>query len=139
MRMFTDGCAKQCKGRRNFRLIYDSLRRVGFVVEHHFASPSDFKGCHDSIGGEAKNAMNLSEARGNLIDGAADVVCFLEEFFDNFGKKDITDYFATWSPYRTRRVHVKQTLTEGGTHAAAGTEEHPRHTEHVIFRRGQDG
>ena len=43
MHMFTDGCAKQYKGRRNFRFLANSVRELGFVVEHHFAATSHFK------------------------------------------------------------------------------------------------
>ena len=60
MHMLTDGCAKQYKGRRNFLFLTDSVRQLGYIVEHHFASTSHFKGCHDGIGGVAKNAMGMS-------------------------------------------------------------------------------
>ena len=43
MHMFTDGCAKQYKGRRNFRFSSNSVRELGFVVEHHFVATSHFK------------------------------------------------------------------------------------------------
>ena len=109
MHMFTDGCAKQYKGRRNFRFLADSVRQLGYIVEHHFAATSHFKGCHDGIGGVAKNAMRMSEQHGDLIAGAAGVVKFLKDYFDHIGEgyKELADYFATWSPYRIRRVHVK--------------------------------
>ena len=56
--MFTDGCGKKYKeGRRNFRFLTDSVRQIGFFVDHHFAATSHFKGCHDGLGGFAKNAM----------------------------------------------------------------------------------
>ena len=57
MYIFTDGCAKQYKGRRNFRFLADRVRRLGFIVEHHFTATSRFKGCHDAIGGVAKNCL----------------------------------------------------------------------------------
>lgn len=107
LHMFTNGCAKQSKGRRNFRFLADSVRQVGFIVEHHFAATSHFKGCHDRIGGLAKNAMKRAELY--LIAGAAGVVKFLEGYFHHIGEgnKELADYFATWSPYRIRAVHVK--------------------------------
>ena len=59
--MFTDGCGKQYKGRRNFRFLADSVPQIGFFVDHHFAATSHFKGCHDGLGGFAKNAMRRRE------------------------------------------------------------------------------
>ena len=108
MHMFTDGCAKQYKGRRSFRFLADSVRRLGLIVEHHFAATAHFKGCHDGIGSVAKNAMKKSEQRVHLISGAAGVVKFWKDYFDPIGEgnKELADYFATWSPYRIRRVHV---------------------------------
>ncbi|CAB1105848.1 unnamed protein product [Ectocarpus sp. CCAP 1310/34] len=88
--MFTDGCGKQYKGRRNFRFLTDSVRQIGFFIDHHFAATSHFKDCHDGIGGVAKNAMNRRERFGKRIMGA-----------------DGGGYFAKWSPYRMRRVHVE--------------------------------
>ena len=61
MHMFTDGCAKHYKGRHNFRFLSNSVRELGFVVVHHFAATSHFKGCHDGIGGVAKNGMKRAE------------------------------------------------------------------------------
>ena len=109
MHMFTDGCAKQYKGRRNFRFLPDSVRQLGYIVEHHFAATSHFKGCHDEIDGVAKTAMRMSEQRGDLIAGAAGVVKFSKYYFDHIeeGYKELADYLAMWSPYCIRRVHVK--------------------------------
>eukprot|EP00904_Undaria_pinnatifida_P000602 jgi/Undpi1/10542/HiC_scaffold_29.g12992.m1 len=107
MHMFTDGCAKQYKGRRNFRFLSSSVRELGFIVEHHFAATSHFKGCHDGIGGVIKNAMRNSERLNKVITGAAGVVKFVDEYFAKIGNKDLAEYFATWSAYRIRRVHAK--------------------------------
>ncbi|CAB1101276.1 unnamed protein product [Ectocarpus sp. CCAP 1310/34] len=109
MHMFTDGCAKQYNGRRNFLFLADSVRQLGCIVEHHFSATSHLKGCHDGIGGVAKNAMRMSEKRGDLIAGAAGVVKFLKEYFEHIGagNKELADNFATWSPYCIWRVHVK--------------------------------
>ena len=87
MHMFTDGCAKQYKGRRNFRFLANSARELGFVVEHHFAATSHFKGCHDGIGGVAKNAMKRAEKHNHVITGVAGVVAFLEDNFEKIGKR----------------------------------------------------
>ena len=108
MHMFMDGCAKQYKDRRNFRILADSVRQLGFIVEHHFAATSHFKSCNDGIGGVANNAMKKSEQRGDLISGAAGVVKFLKGYFDHIGEGSIelADHVATWSPYRIRRVDV---------------------------------
>ena len=57
IRVYTDGCEKQCKGRRKSCFLADSVRHIVFLVDHHFATTSHFKGCHDGFGGFAKNAM----------------------------------------------------------------------------------
>lgn len=109
--MFTDGCGKQYKGRRNFRFLADSVRQIGFFIDHHFAATSHFKGCHDGIGGVAKNAMKRRERFGKRIMGADGVVSFLRSFFreraGSEGEEGMRKYFARWSPYRMRRVHVE--------------------------------
>lgn len=109
--MFTDGCGKQYKGRRNFRFLADSVRQIGFFIDHHFAATSHFKGCHDGIGGVAKNAMRRREQFGKRIMGADGVVSFLRSFFrekaGSEGEEGMRKYFAKWSPYRMRRVHVE--------------------------------
>ena len=107
MHMFTDGRAKQYRGRRNFRFLSNSVRELGFIVEHHFAATSHFNGCHDGIGGVIKRAMRESELRNKVITGADGVVEFVEKYFAHVGKEDLAKYFATWSAYRIRRVHVK--------------------------------
>ena len=55
------------------------------------------------------DAMRMSEQRGDLIAGADGVVEFLKEYFHHTGagNTELAEYFATWSPYRIRRVHVK--------------------------------
>ncbi|CAB1109151.1 unnamed protein product [Ectocarpus sp. CCAP 1310/34] len=109
--MFTAGCGKQYKGRRNFRFLADSVRQIGFFMDHHFAATSHFKGCHDGIGGVAKNAMKRRERFGKRIMGADGVVSFLRSFFreeaGSEGEENMRRYFAKWSPYRMRRVHVE--------------------------------
>ena len=109
--MLTDGCGKQYKGRRNFRFLADSVRQIGFFVDHHFAATSHFKDCHDGLGGFAKNAMRRRERFGHRIMGADGVVSFLKSFFrervGGEGEEGMWKYFATWSPYRMRKVHVE--------------------------------
>ena len=110
MHIFTDGCGKQYKGRRNFRFLADSVRHIGFFIDHHFATTSHFKGCHDGIGGVAKNAMRRRETFGTRIMGADGVVSFLKGFFrerGGNGEEGMRKYFARWSPYRIRKVHVE--------------------------------
>lgn len=107
MHVFTDGCAKQYKGKRNFRFLSNSVRELGFIVEHHFAATSHFKGCHDGIGGVVKSAMEKSEQLRKVITGATGVVKFVEGYFAEMGKKDLATYFASWSAYRIRRVHTR--------------------------------
>lgn len=108
--MFTDGCGKQYKGRQNFRFLANSVRHIGFFVDHHFAATSHFKGCHDGIGSVAKNAMRRRERYGHRIMGADGVVNFLKGFFREMGgegEDGMRKYFARWSPYRIRKVHVE--------------------------------
>ncbi|CAB1121098.1 unnamed protein product [Ectocarpus sp. CCAP 1310/34] len=109
--MFTDGCGKQYKGRRNFRFLADSVRQIGFFIDHHFAATSHFKDCHDGIGGVAKNAMKRRERFVKRIMGADGVVSFLRSFFrekaGSEGEEGMRRFFARWSPYRMRRVHVE--------------------------------
>ena len=109
--MFTNGCGKQYKGRRNFRFLVDSVRQIGVFVDHHFAATSHFKGCHDGLGGFAKNAMRRRERFGHRNMGADGVISFLKSFFrervGGEGEEGMRKYFATWSPYRMRKVHVE--------------------------------
>ena len=109
--MFTDGCGKQYKGRQNFRFLTDSLRQIGFFVNHHFAATSHLKVCHDGLGGFAKNAMRRRERFGHHIMGADGVVSFLKSFFrervGGEGEEDMRNYCATWWPYRMRKLHVE--------------------------------
>ena len=107
LHMFTDDCAKQYKGRRNFRFLSNSVRELGFVVEHHFAATFHFKGCPDGIGGVAKSAMKRAEKHNHVITGAAGVVEFLKHYFEKLGKRATEDYFASCTLYRIRRAHVK--------------------------------
>ena len=48
-----------------------------------------------------------AEKHGTYIIGAAGVVKFLDNFFNHIQDKSLEDYFAKWTPYRVRRVHVK--------------------------------
>ena len=74
MHMFTDGCAKQYKGKREFRFVARSSRELGFLLLHYFAASSHFKGCHDGFGGISKNAMRKAEKHEILLNVC---VCFL--------------------------------------------------------------
>lgn len=108
--MFTDGRTKQYKGRRILRSLADSVQQIGFFNDHHFAVTSHFKSCHDGIGGVAKNAMKSIERFDRRIIGADGVesflkICFAQRVDD--GEEGMRNYFARWSPYRIRTVHVK--------------------------------
>ena len=109
MHVFTNGCAKQYNGRRNFLFLADTMRMLGFLVDHHFAVTLHFKGCHDGISGVSKNAMKKAVCFGIVIESAAHVAQFLDSAFRNVSGEgeNMGKYFATWSPYRIRRVHVK--------------------------------
>lgn len=109
MHLFTNGCGRQYKGRRNCRFLADSLRHIRFFIDHHFAATSHFKGCHDDIGGVAKNAMR-NRHNGARIMGEDGVVSFLGGFFrekEGDGEEGMRKYFARWSPHRIRKVHVE--------------------------------
>ena len=80
MHMFTDGCGKQYKRRRNFRFLADSVHHIGFFIDHLLA-------CHDGIDGVAKNAMRRREKFGVRIMGADGVVSFLKSFFRERGAR----------------------------------------------------
>ena len=109
--MFTDGCGKQHKGKRNSRFLADSVRQIDFFVDHHFEATSHFKGCHDGLGGFAKNAKRRRERFSHRIMGADGVVSVLKSFFHERvggeGEEGMRKYFATWSPYRMRKVLVE--------------------------------
>ena len=87
------------------------MRQIGFFVDHHFPAKSHFKGCHDGLGGFAKNATRRRERFGHRIMGADGVVNFLKSFLrervGGEGEEGMRKYFATWSPYRMRKVHVE--------------------------------
>ena len=86
------------------------MHHIGFFIDHHFAATSHFKGCHDGIGGMAKNAMRRREKFGVRIMGADGVVSYLKSFFrekGGEGEEGMRKYFAKWFPYRIRKVHVK--------------------------------
>ncbi|CAB1106375.1 unnamed protein product [Ectocarpus sp. CCAP 1310/34] len=96
--MFTDGCGKQHKRRRNFRSLANSVRQIDFFIDHHFAATSHFKGCHGGIGGVAKNAMKRRERFGKRIMGADGVVSVLRSSFrekaGSEGEEGMRKYFA---------------------------------------------
>ena len=86
------------------------MRQIGFFIDHHFAATSHFKGCHGGIGGVAKNAMRRRERFGTRIMGADGAVSFSQSFFlerGGEGEESMRKYFAKWSPYRIRKVHVR--------------------------------
>ena len=64
----------------------------------------------DGLGGVAKNAMMKRERFGHRIVGAEGVVSFLQSLFreraGSEGEEGMRKYFATWSSYRMRKVHV---------------------------------
>lgn len=52
--------------------------------------------------------MNNAELRGRRIIGAPGAVEFLKEYFEGVGGSgDMQSYFASWSPYRIRRIEVR--------------------------------
>ena len=71
--------------RHNFHFLAESVRQIGFFIGHHFAATSHFEGCHDGIGGVAKNAMRRREKLGVRIVGADGVVRFLGSFLAKRG------------------------------------------------------
>lgn len=101
----TDGCPAQYKGKRNFRFIADARQQIGVTLIHNFAATSHFKGCHDGIGGVAKNMMRRAEKFGRRIPDCAAVVDFLREKWPP-GGTEVEDYFRSWSTYKIREVHI---------------------------------
>ena len=86
------------------------MHHIGFFIDHHLAVTSHFKGCHDGIGGVAKNTLRRREKFGVRIMGADGVVSFLKSFFrqkGGEGEESMRRYFAKWSLYRIRKMHVK--------------------------------
>ena len=82
--IFTDGCAKQYKGKRDFRLVALSPCKLGVVTEHNFAATSHFKESHEGIGGVAKNMMYKAELSGNdRIADSATAYEFLKNMFED--------------------------------------------------------
>ncbi|CAN0331135.1 unnamed protein product [Pylaiella littoralis] len=105
--MFTDGCAKQYKGKRNFMAVAQSLRRLGVILLHNSAVTSHFKGAHDGIGGLLKTLMREAEKRNHRIHDTSAVHKFLSEYAK--GKEgDVGGHFASWSPYKIAGLHIKQ-------------------------------
>ena len=72
---------REYKGRRKFRFLADSVRQIGFVVDHHFEAMSHFKDFHDGLGGFAKNAMRLRDRFDHRIMRVDGVVSLLKSFF----------------------------------------------------------
>lgn len=83
--MFTDGCAKQYKGKRNFMAVAESLRRLGVILLHNFAVTSHFKGAHDGIEGLLKTLMKDAEKRGQRIHDTNAVYKFVSEYAEGKG------------------------------------------------------
>ncbi|CAB1097138.1 unnamed protein product [Ectocarpus sp. CCAP 1310/34] len=103
--IFTDGCAKQYKGKRNFYAVAKSLHRLGNVLIHNFAVTSHFKGAHDGIGGLLKALLREVEKRGQRIHNTQAAADFLQVYPE--AKEDGGGHFSSWSPYRTKRFHIK--------------------------------
>ena len=60
--IWTDGCAGQYKGRKNFAHIATAFPTI--KLEHCFAATSQFKGVHDAVGYVAKNTVHRGEIAG---------------------------------------------------------------------------
>ena len=107
--IWTDGCAKQYKGKRNFWLIANSLEALGVIIEHNFAATSHFKGTHDGLGGVAKNMLRRAETNTDAprrIHNAKAAYTFLEEHMGRRTVEESEAFFASWSPYKVRQTHV---------------------------------
>ncbi|CAB1107057.1 unnamed protein product [Ectocarpus sp. CCAP 1310/34] len=103
--IFTDGCAKQYKGKHNFYAVAKSLHRLGVVLIHNFAVTSHFKGAHDGIGGLLKALLREAEKRGQRIHNTQAAADFLQVYAE--AKEDGGGHFSSWSPYRIKRFHIK--------------------------------
>ncbi|CAB1120476.1 unnamed protein product [Ectocarpus sp. CCAP 1310/34] len=105
--MFTDGCGKQYKGKRNFRAVAQSLRRLGVRILHNFAVTSHFKGTHDGIGALMKRLLRNAEMHGTRIPD----VDVAHEFLLGYAveaDKAREGHFTTWSPYRIKSFEVRK-------------------------------
>lgn len=56
--------------------------------------------------GTARCGTNGSCKLGNPITGAYGLMAFALKYFADIGKKDLAEYFATWSAYLIRRVNA---------------------------------
>ncbi|CAN0020459.1 unnamed protein product, partial [Pylaiella littoralis] len=105
--MFTDGCGKQYKGKRNFRAVAQSLYRLGIRLFNNFAVTSHFKGAHDGIGGLIKNLIRNAERYGERILDCDAAHQFLVDY-PKVKEEKSEGHFATRSPYRITSFQVRK-------------------------------
>lgn len=98
--MWTDGCGKQYKGKRNFYAVGRSLHRLGAILTHNFAVTSHFKGAHDGIGGLLKTLMRDAERKERLrIHNTEAAHEFLSAYAESKAEQ-AGGYLGKWSPYK---------------------------------------
>lgn len=104
---FTDGCAKQYKGKANFKFVSDAFTTMGVHLKHIFAATSHFKGYHDTIGGIVKRRLHdwvrmglvvVSTPRQffNFTEAQFNHECSDESFRDKWTKCKAKSWRAEW-------------------------------------------
>lgn len=92
---------------RNFCFLSNTMGKIDFFVDYHFAATSHSKGCHDGIGEVAKNAIGNAELCIIRIELAKEVVEFLHYRFAKVEDGGLREYFGSWSPYHIRHANVR--------------------------------
>lgn len=104
--IWTDGCGKQYKGKRNFHAVGQSLHRLGCLLVHNFPVTSHFKGAHDGIGGLLKTLMRDAEKKGFRLHDPAAAHDFLSAYAKS-KEEDEGGCLGTWSAYKIASFKMK--------------------------------
>ena len=98
--IWTDGCGKQYKGKRNFHALAWSRTRFGAILVHNFAVTSPFKGAHDGIGGLLKTLMRDAEKKEHYrIHNTEAAHKFLSDYAESKAGQ-AGGHLGKWSPYK---------------------------------------
>jgi hypothetical protein len=107
--VFTDGCAKQFKGKVTFKMISTFMEACGLVIRHFFAASSHFKGPHDGYGGTVKRKADRAVVENKVVlNKADDFYTLTKDNFENTAPCCDEEYFGHhWSRYRIRETHTR--------------------------------